>query len=191
MTTSTEEVEVEKTLQDLSTKISDIEKSTSDLSEHMKEKDKVIQLHTKEIWDLNEKMFALDKNNADDHKVFHESSETMKKLIDGGLRPRSAANDLDTRLRDLERKADLLLQNNDVLAKGVRGCEEEIETLVTHMNTSRNMTSLLHGGEGDSKDLGDKGDIKRELLLKLGDQRREYMTLMKGLLNVKNADSQE
>jgi|JI61114C2RNA_FD_contig_41_25241_length_682_multi_2_in_0_out_0_1 hypothetical protein len=70
----------------------------------------------------------------------------MKKLIDGGLRPRSAANDIDTRLRDLERKADLLLQNNDVLSKGVRVCEEEIETLVTQMNSSRNMTSLLHAG---------------------------------------------
>jgi hypothetical protein len=34
-------------LKDLSNKIDDIEKSTSDMSEHMKEKDKVIQLHTK------------------------------------------------------------------------------------------------------------------------------------------------
>ncbi len=69
----------------------------------------------------------------------------MKKLIDGGLRPRSAANDLDTRLKDLERKADMLIQNSDLLSKGVRGCEEEIETLLTQMNSSRNMTSLLHG----------------------------------------------
>ena len=71
---SNEDGDVEKTLQDLSTKISDIEKSTSDLSDHMKEKDKVIQLHTKEIWDLNEKVFALDKNNADEHKVFQDST---------------------------------------------------------------------------------------------------------------------
>jgi len=47
MTVSNDDGEVEKTLQDLSTKISDIEKSTTDLSDHIKEKDKVIQLHTK------------------------------------------------------------------------------------------------------------------------------------------------
>lgn len=192
MSANPDDFEIEKTLQDLETRVSDIEKSNSDINETIKDKEKVIQLHTKEIWDLNEKVFALDKSNSGEHKLLKESTDSITRILEGNMRPKSSANDLESRLRDLERKAELLLQNNDVLGKGVRGCEEDIESLITQMNSSRNMTSLLHGNtEDNSKDLGDKSDLRRELLLKLGDQRREYMTLIKGLMNVKNADSQE
>lgn len=56
------------------------------------------------------------------------------------------------------------------------------------------MTSIIHnqtsggGGEGESKEYeGQKADIKRELLLKINDQRREYMTLLKNIINSNDA----
>lgn len=44
---------------DLSQRLAALEQLLNELSEHVREKDKVIQTHTKEIWDLNEKTFNL------------------------------------------------------------------------------------------------------------------------------------
>ena len=44
--------------------------------------------------------------------------------------------------------------------------------------------------EMDSKEFA-KDDVRRELLLKLGDQRREYMTMLKNLSNLQNATTEE
>lgn len=60
------------------------------------------------------------------------------------------------------------------------------------MNTSKGASSIMHNQtvEMDSKEFA-KDDVRRELLLKLGDQRREYMTMLKNLSNLQNATTEE
>lgn len=57
---------------DLAQRLAHLEHKVAELNEHLKEKDKVIQTHTKEIWDMNEKVFNNEKANDIDHIKFRE-----------------------------------------------------------------------------------------------------------------------
>lgn len=63
---------------------------------------------------------------------------------------------------------------------------------MTHLNTtSRNASSILNQStdkipepkEYQKGEEATKNELKRELLLKINDQRKEYMTLLKGMIN--------
>lgn len=79
------------------------------------------------------------------------------------------------------------------MARNIKGCEDDIDTLVTQMNTSKGASSMMMQNQTidmESKDFA-KDDVRRELLLKLGDQRREYMTMLKNIANIQNATSMD